>query len=84
MPWSDTDFWETHSKINSTNYRSMGLGKVLYSRAFDYALKHGMKLMSSDMPSDDALTIWNSKTLNSKFRISFDRKLGRFVLRGRR
>lgn len=63
--------WETHSHLDE-EYRNCGLGVLLYDRAISLALKRGWSVVSSSVTSIDAMRVWHSKRLNSKYVISVD------------
>lgn len=81
VPIDDKGTYETHSNIVQA-YRGQGLGILMYARVFDFALRKGFKLVSSNKPSVDAIKTWKSKRLNDLF--SIKKKNGRFVLIGRK
>ncbi len=61
-------FWETHSWIDP-KIRGRGFGIQVYSKAIAYCLKRGYTLKSSWEPSNDAIRVWQSKRLRTKYRI---------------
>lgn len=65
------NFLETHSYIHR-GYRNIGLGKILYSKAFEYAKSIGTHICSSSISNDisyDAQRLWNSQELNKDYDI---------------
>lgn len=55
-------FWETHSHL-SRDFHELGLGLYLYTCAFDVAMRDGFEVRSSLSASEEALRVWQSKTL---------------------
>ncbi len=81
VPIDDNGTYETHADITQA-YRGQGLGILMYAKVFDFALRKGFKLVSSNKPSVDAIKTWKSKRLNDLF--SIKKKNDRFVLLSRK
>lgn len=74
-------FFEMHSSLDEEE-RNKKLGALLYSKAIEVAMKKGIKIKSSLEPSPDAIRVWKSKSLNSKYEIVW--KNNRFNVVGRK
>ena len=62
-------FYETHSDIYKLFNESKGYGIELYKRAIQYALKNKLEVRSSSYRTFKASRLWQSKRLNSVFKI---------------
>lgn len=65
------NFYETHSSIGRPSEWGKGYGIYLYSKAFDYAFKHNIKIASSNHPSRYATRVWKSNTLRQYYKIYY-------------
>lgn len=77
------DFRETHVNL-SVGLRGLGLGVVLYSTLFDYAMTRGIELRSTPdkLRKPPADWLWESTRLRSRFHIA--RGTERYHLMGRK
>ncbi len=73
--------YETHSDLDET-WHGFGFGIAMYDKAIEYALKNKKTIGSSCGPSSDAKRVWRSRTLRKKYRIKYDKKIKRFIVRG--
>lgn len=70
----------THSYLQK-KYRRQGLGLYMYSLAADIAESYGIKLYSSGQSSEDALRVWNSKSLRKKYNVRKVSKNNKIIYR---
>lgn len=71
--------WQTHVWLSESR-KGSGLGVLLYSMAFEFALKKKHCVISTDDPSDSARRVWSSRRLREVFRID---KIGnRYIMTG--
>jgi len=64
----NVDMWETHCVVREKHHNT-GVGLKLYDAAISHGLNMGFNVVSSMAPSDMAKRVWNSKRLNSKYKI---------------
>jgi len=60
--------YETHSYLNK-KYRGLGLGTKLYSKAIQWCLENGYSIRSSGSSSDEAMRVWQGRSIRKLFRI---------------
>jgi len=60
--------YETHSYLNK-KYRVLVLGTKLYYKAIQWCLENGYSIRSSGNSSDEAMRVWQSKSIRKLFRI---------------
>jgi GNAT superfamily N-acetyltransferase len=74
-------FYETHCSLDE-EHRHLGLGTLMYRKAFEVGRKAGVPVKSSLVPSDNAIRLWESKNLNSLWEI--EKRDDRYCVLGER
>ena len=75
------DYWETHSHVD-LKLQNKGIGLYLYKRLIDYALRHGIKVVSSNSRNNKSDAVW--QRLRKLYRIRYRKANDRFYVLGER